>query len=196
MFPEVVLSPVSRNDVGRLAEWLKDPAVNSSWYGVGPNGRPLHMGYDPQDALAASEEEWARIFSDEDRKLYSIRTADGEHIGEGQLVIEWPLQEARLFLLIGRKDLWHHHYGTAALIKLLDQAFRGFQLHRVWADIPDYNTPAQQMFSHLGFVLEGHLRGTHWRDGQWYDSRAMGLLAEEYERRRARLLRADAQQSR
>jgi RimJ/RimL family protein N-acetyltransferase len=48
------------------------------------------------------------------------------------------------------------------------------------------------MFRHVGFVLEGHLRGTHRKDGQWYDSSAMGLLAEEYTRRRARLVGSPA----
>jgi len=61
-------------------------------------------------------------------------------------------------------------------------------LHRAWVDVPEYNEHALQMFRHLGFVLEGHLRRTHRKDNDWYDSFAMGLLADEYPRRRARLL--------
>jgi RimJ/RimL family protein N-acetyltransferase len=48
------------------------------------------------------------------------------------------------------------------------------------------------MFRHLGFVLEGHLRRTHRKENEWYDSFAMGLLADEYPRRRARLLGTEA----
>ena len=102
--------------------------------------------------------------------------------------IERVLQEAQLFILIGRKDLWHQHYGTMALVQLLDQAYESYELHRVWADIPEYNEHALQMFRHLGFVLEGHLRKTHRKDGEWYDSFAMGLLTDEYRRRRARVM--------
>ena len=102
--------------------------------------------------------------------------------------MEWPLEEAQLFILIGRKDLWHHHYGTAALVALLDEAFDNLELHRVWVDVPEYNEHALQMFRHLGFVLEGHLRRTHRKDGNWYDSFAMGLLTDEYSRRRSRVL--------
>jgi RimJ/RimL family protein N-acetyltransferase len=138
--------------------------------------------------LQASDTEFQRVFEDEERKIFSVHTKQGEHIGEGQLVVEWALQEAQLFILIGRKDLWHHHYGTMALVHLLDQAYESYELHRVWADIPEYNEHALEMFDHLGFVLEGHLRKTHRKDDEWYDSSAVGLLVDEYRRRRTRFM--------
>tara|TARA_B100000315_G_C14419161_1_gene514699 strand:+ start:211 stop:798 length:588 start_codon:yes stop_codon:yes gene_type:complete len=188
MLPEVALMPPTREDVERLIDWLNDSEVSSLWYGQGEDGLPLHIGYSPHRVRQATDAEWSRVFESDDRKIFAIYTGAGEHIGEGQLVIEWPLQEAQLFVLIGRKDLWHRHYGTMALIHLLDQAFETYELHRVWADIPEYNEHALQMFRHLGFVLEGHLRKTHRKDDKWYDSYAMGLLTEEYVRRRSRLM--------
>ncbi len=188
MFPEVQLTSITRADVARVEEWLNDTEVNSSWYGVDQNGIPLHIGYSPHEMRQASDEEWEQVFQNDDRKILSVYTTEGDHIGEGQLVIEWPRLEAQLFLLVGLKDLWHHHYGTAALIQLLDQVFDTCQLHRVWVDVPEYNEHALQMFRQLGFVLEGHLRRTHRKNDEWYDSMAMGLLSDEYSRRRARLL--------
>lgn len=188
MFPQITLSSLTREDVNRLADWLSDNDVNGLWYGLGEDGQPLHIGYSPQQILEVSPEEWAEFLDDEDRKIYPVYTSEGEHIGEGQLVIEWPLLEAQLFLLIGRKDLWHHHYGTSALVSLLDEAFNTYELHRVWVDVPEYNENALRMFRHLGFVLEGHFRRTHRKDDNWYDSFAMGLLWDEYPRRRARLM--------
>ena len=188
MLPRVTLEPVKREDLQRMADWLTDRDVNSAWYGLDENGKPLHIGYDPGDLLQASGEQLDETFNDDDRKFYSICSPESEHIGEGQLVVEWPLEEAQLFILIGRKDLWHHHYGTAALLMLLDEAFDGLGLHRVWIDVPEYNTHALQMFRHVGFVLEGHFRRSHRRDDEWYDSFAMGLLIDEYTRRRERLV--------
>ena len=192
MFPEVTLTGTTREDVGRLAEWLNDAEVNAMWYGLGDDGKPLHTGYSPHELFHASDEELGVVVENEDRKIYSVYSQEGEHIGEGQLVVEWPLLEAQLFLLIGRKELWHHHYGTVAMIRLLDQAFETLGLHRVWVDVPEYNEPALQICRHLGFVLEGHLRKTHRKDGEWYDSSAMGLLADEYTRRRDRLMGSPA----
>jgi RimJ/RimL family protein N-acetyltransferase len=188
MFPEIKLTIGTREDVKRIMEWLDDAEVNSMWYGLGDDGKPLHIGYSPHELLEASDEQIQQVFEDEVRRIYSVYTDDGAHIGEGQLVVESPLMEAQLFLLVGRKDLWHHHYGTMAMIKLLDEAYEDHGLHRVWVDVPEYNEHALQMCQHLGFVLEGHLRKTHRKDGQWYDSSAMGLLAEEYMRRRSRLM--------
>lgn len=191
MYPQVALSTVEREDVQRVSDWLTDREVNTFWYGLGDDGQPLHIGYSPQHILQAPPTEWRQVFENEDRKIYSIHSPDGEHVGEGQLVIEWSRQEAQLYILIGRKDLWHLHYGTSALLQLLDEAFTTLKLHRVWVDVPEYNEHALQMFRHLGFVLEGHLRRTHRKDNDWYDSFAMGLLSNEYARRRAKLL-ADA----
>ena len=188
MFPEVKLTTGTREDVKRIIEWLDDAEVNSMWYGLGDDGKPLHIGYSPHELLEASDEQIQQVFEDDVRRIYSVYTDDGAHIGEGQLVVESPLMEAQLFLLVGRKDLWHHHYGTMAMIKLLDEAYEDHGLHRVWVDVPEYNEHALQMCQHLGFVLEGRLRKTHRKDGQWYDSSAMGLLSEEYMRRRSRLM--------
>ena len=188
MLPEISLVQPVREDIQQMADWLSDDEVNSLWYGRGEDGIALHTGYSPHHVIQSNEEEWRRIFEDEDRKIYAIYTKDGQHIGEGQLVIEWPLQEAQIYILIGRKDLWHQHYGTMGLIRLLDEAYNTFDLHRVWADIPEYNEHALQIFRHVGFVLEGHLRKTHPKDGAWFDSLVMGLLTDEYKRRRSRLM--------
>jgi len=188
MFPEVSLEPVTRDDVQRMKDWLDDPEVNSFWYGLGDDGLPIHLSYSPHALLKSSPGDWQETFASEDRKIFSVYTSEGDHIGEGQLIIEWLLVEAQLVLIVGRKDLWHHHYGTMAVVKLLDEAFSNQGLHRVWVDVPEYNEHALQMFRQVGFVLEGHLRKTHRKDGEWYDSFAMGLLMDEYTRRRARLM--------
>ena len=188
MFPEVTLVTPTRQDIQRMADWLDDSEVNAVWYGVGDDGKALHTSYTPEAILAGGSEEWDQTFTDENRAIFSVYSGDGEHIGEGQLAIEWPLLEARIDLLIGRKDLWHHHYGTSALIGLLDHAFGPLARHRVWVDLPEYNEPGMVMAQHLGFVTEGHLRKTHRKDDEWYDSTVLGLLSDEYPRRRAKLM--------
>ena len=188
MFPAVTLVTPTRDDIQRMADWLSDTEVNTVWYGVGEDGKPLHTGYTPEAVLAGGEPEWDQVFNDENRTIYSVYSGDGEHIGEGQLAVEWPLLEARADLLIGRKDLWHHHYGTSALIGLLDHAFGALGLHRVWVEVPEYNEPGLQMCQHVGFVMEGHLRKTHHKNNEWFDSSVLGLLSEEYPRRRAKLM--------
>ena len=187
MLPTVALTSPSKEDVQRLSVWLEDADVNAFWYGLDDDGKPLHASYTPAQVLD-DHQEWEQVFNDGNKKIFSVYTAEGEHIGEGQLLIDWPLKETQIYLLIGRKDLWHHHYGTTAMISLMDLAFDGLKLHRVWVDVPDYNHHALEMVAHIGFVLEGHFRKTHRKDGEWFDSSALGLLSDEYARRRSRLM--------
>ena len=188
MLPDVRLVQVTRDDVSRIAEWLQDEEVNGSWYGLDAQGRALHKGYIPRHMLKASGSEWDQVFNSAERKIFSVLTAEGEHIGEGHMVVEAPLHEAQLFILIGRKDLWYWGFGTAAMVQLLDLAFYIHDLHRAWVDIPEYNLPALHMCERIGFILEGRLRRTHFKGEEWYDSLVMGLLADEYERRRPLLM--------
>ncbi len=195
MLPEVELRPVSREDVARMAQWLKDPEVNGSWYGVDARGNPVHIGYVPEQLIHASAEDWRAAFDSEHRKIFSVYLPSGEHIGEAQLEIDPVLHSGEVFILIGRKDLWFRGYGSAAMIKLLDLAFYTYKLHRVSADVPSYNQPALYMCENIGFHLEGYLRGRRYKDGKWYDSVVMGLLEDEYARRRARLVGQAAPQA-
>lgn len=188
MLPSVNLKTVSVDDLFQVKDWLQDPEINQMWYGCDDNGQPFHAGYDLTFDASERMELVNRLASDRNRDVISVFDELDEHIGEGQLAYEWPLLEAQLFLLIGKKELWHHHFGTAALVKLLDYAFLEKELHRVWVDVPEYNTNALHMVDHVGFVVEGHFRGAHRKDNTWYDSSVLGLLSDEYARRRSRIM--------
>ena len=187
MLPRIKLLPVSRDDVKRIASWLEDDEVNSIWYGRNQEGIPQHVGYSPKEMADAGEELWEQVFVNDPRhKVFSVYD-EGQHIGEGQIFLEPLLSNGRLFILVGRKELWYRGYGTAAMVEMLDLVFYTYNLHRAWVDIPEYNAPALHMCENIGFVLEGHLRGRHPKGDAWYDTLIMGLLTDEYARRRARL---------
>ncbi len=188
MVPEIRLVTAIRQDVERMGRWLRDEEVSASWYGTDAGGEPFHIGYLPRHMVEATPWEWNQVFGDDDRRIFSVLTSDGEHIGEGQMAVEKALSVAQLFILIGQKDLWYKGYGTAALIQLLDLAFDTYGLHRAWVDVPEYNLPALHICERVGFVMEGRFRGAHPKDGKWHDSVVMGLLHNEYARRRTRLV--------
>ena len=188
---QVELKPVNRDDVARLAVWLADPAVAEAWFGRYTYGDPVHLGYDPKKMLHASQAEWDVVFGkthhsqsqphhEHHRDIFSVYSKSGEHIGEGHLAIDAPMGDAHLSVLIGNKDLWHHGYGTAATLALLEHAFDHLDLHRVWVDVPTYNPAARNMFEHLGFKHEGTLRKSRPHAGARHDSFVMGILKDEF----------------
>jgi RimJ/RimL family protein N-acetyltransferase len=183
---QVELRSVTREDVARIAQWLADPEVADAWWGRYTYGDPVHLGYDPKKMVTASDAEWNEVFlephQEPHRDIFSVYTKSGEHIGEGHLAIEERLGDAHLSVLIGRKDLWHHGYGTAATLALLEHAFDHLELYRVWVDVPTYNAAARAMFEHLGFKHEGTLRKSRPHAGARYDSFIMGMLRDEFHR--------------
>ena len=113
--------------------------------------------------IKASQSEWNEVFNDPHhephRDIFSIyRIKDNMHIGEGQLSIDEALGDAQISILIGNKEEWHKGYGTAASLAMLEHIFIHLGLYRAWVDIPEYNSPAKNMFEHLGFTHEGTLR--------------------------------------
>ncbi len=176
----VMLKSVSREDVSRIRLWLEDDEVSENWFGRYSYGDPAHLGYHPTEMEDASDQDWQHVFNNPEHRIFSIYTEAGEHIGEVHLAIEESLGDGQVSLLIGRKDQWHKGYGTSAMIASLNLAFNEYNLYRVWADIPEYNTAAMLMARHLGFVHEGTLRKSRPHEGSRFDSVIMGMLAAEY----------------
>ena len=179
----VVLKTVNREDVSRINQWLADDEVSESWFGRYAYGNPAHLGYHPEEMEKASDEEWHRVFDNPEHRIESVYTPEGDHIGEIHIAIEESLADGQLSILIGRKELWHQGYGTAATRASLELAFDEYGLYRVWVDIPEYNDAARHMFSHLGFVHEGTLRKSRPHEGARFDSVVMGILGAEYSQR-------------
>ena len=179
----VVLKSVNRDDVSRIRHWLADDEISESWFGRYAYGDPAHLGYHPDRMEKASEADWQRVFDNPEHRIMSVYTTDDEHIGEIHIAIEESLADGQLSILVGRKDLWHHGYGTAAAKASLELAFNEYGLDRVWVDIPEYNEAARHMFAHLGFVHEGTLRKSRPHEGARFDSVVMGILGAEYSNR-------------
>jgi RimJ/RimL family protein N-acetyltransferase len=180
----VELRPVTREDVQRIADWLDDQEVAEAWFGRYTYGDAAHLGYEPKEMIGASEAAWDEVFHDPHhephRDIFSVYTLSGEHIGEGQLSIDEALGDAQISVLIGQKALWHHGYGTSAVIAMLEHIFEHLGLHRAWVDVPEYNTGARAMFEHIGFQHEGTLRQSRPHEGARHNSVILGMLANEY----------------
>ena len=151
MLPIVQLRQVTRDDVQRISGWLSDEDVSSRWFGHYACGDPVHRGYEPMLMLAASTEDWVRVFDRDRRRLiFAVYSAEEGHIGECQAVFD-EAGDVEISLLIGRKELWHRGFGAAAAIQLLDRIFYDFPVGQAWVSIPQNNLAALRLFNRLGF---------------------------------------------
>ena len=181
MLPEITLKSVSRDDVDRIAWWLQDEDLSSRWFGRYGIDDPVHPGYDPGHMLEASDWEWRRTFADPRRSIFSIYSTADEHVGECQVQLDGE-GGAELSVLIGRKDLWHHGYGTATMLELLDKVFNTMRLESAWVTVPVENRPAIGLFEKLGFVIAS---GEHVKHGE-IDVAHMTVSSARYSARDSR----------
>ncbi len=64
----------------------------------------------------------------------------------------------------------------------LDFAFEMLNMHRIEAEVIEYNIPAQQIeIDYLGFIVEGRKRKSVYKCGKYYDSLVLGMLREDWE---------------
>lgn len=175
----IELRTVSKEDVIRIEKWLKDDEIAEAWFGRYSYGDSAHLAYNPSEAASFSNKKWKEVFEDSDHKILSIY-ASGEHVGEVHLAIEEALGDGQLSVLVGRKDLWHKGFGSAATSKMIELGFREYNLFRIWVDVPEYNKNAISLFRQFGFIHEGTLRQSRPHDGARFDSVVMGILKNEY----------------
>lgn len=77
-----------------------------------------------------------------------------------------------------------HGYATEAVRELLAIAFDGLRLRRVVANSFEANEPSWRLMERVGMRREALTLGESLhRDGEWLDSVAYGLLAEEWRNR-------------
>ena len=175
----ITLKSVVKDDVLRVQKWLENETVADSWFGRYSYGDFAHLGYHPEEMVHAHKEEWDKVFSNPEHKIFSIYN-NINHVGESHLAIEESLGDAQLSILIGEPDNWHKGFGTAAAKATIKMAFEEFRIFRVWVDIPEYNQDAINMFSHLNFTHEGTLRKSRPHHGARHNSVIMGMLVDEY----------------
>ena len=68
-YPNINLRNITRDDVKRIVEWIKDDEVAELWFGRYSYGDAAHLGYDPQKMLTSSKEDWDRTFDDKNQNL-------------------------------------------------------------------------------------------------------------------------------
>ncbi|MBN19293.1 MAG: hypothetical protein CL758_07475 [Chloroflexi bacterium] len=175
----ITLKSVIKDDVLNVQRWLENELVADSWFGRYSYGDFAHLGYHPEEMAHAHKEEWDKVFSDPEHKIFSIYH-NNEHVGESHLAIEESLGDAQLSILIGDPNNWHKGYGTAAAKATIKMAFEEFRIFRIWVDIPEYNEDAINMFSHMNFTHEGTLRKSRPHHGARHNSVIMGILVDEY----------------
>jgi RimJ/RimL family protein N-acetyltransferase len=171
------LRPLVSADAAALFAICSDEAVMR--YGSSPAWTDLQMAVDKieKDRRAAADGLCL--------KLGLFRRTDGALLGDCTFFqIDEPCRRAEIGYALAA-SAWGFGFATEAISALLAYGFGELKLNRVEADIDPLNVASARVLERQGFVREGLLRERWIVGGRKSDSAMYGLLAQDYEARRA-----------
>lgn len=173
----ICLGPIDHdNDPPVISRWSHDPEFQSL-VETKPV-YPVSVGYMKKQLEALEKEQ------DERNELYyfTIRLRENDRLIGFACIrgIEWSHAAGWVHLGIGDRQDRRRRLGTEALDLLLEYAFHELNLHRLGAEIAEYNLAAHRLFEKAGFIEEVRRRKALSRAGQRWDLLLYGLLAQEW----------------
>ena len=169
----VRLRAAERDDVKKFYVWLNDPDVT----------RYLSL-YLPMSMV--DEENWFETMTrrDQSEKTLVIEVRDGEGwkmIGNCSVFgIDLVNRFGELGIMLGEKDEWDKGYGTETMVLLLRHCFDTLNLNRAYLHVYAENKRANRSYEKAGFVEEGRLRESVYKDGKYDDVIVMSVLRSEW----------------
>ena len=83
---------------------------------------------------------------------------------------------ADVAIMIGEKKFRSKGLGTLTLQKLIRFGFRQLKLHRIGAEVFEYNHESEKLFTKLNFKKEVILKHALWRYGKWWNIHVLSLI--------------------
>tara|TARA_R110002096_G_scaffold435927_1_gene664284 strand:- start:52840 stop:53358 length:519 start_codon:yes stop_codon:yes gene_type:complete len=164
------LRAVEENDLKTLLEWRNKPH--------------LRKYFREYRELSWDQQIWWYeniVLKDDKVRMFSVVDDDDTLLGAcGLCYINWVDRNADFSIYLGHNDIYiDDELAIDAAKTLIKYGFEELNLHRLWAEIYDFDEPKKEMFKTLGFELDGRHRETHWTDGKWCDSLFFSLLKQE-----------------
>ena len=169
---EVRLRPATAADSERLFRWRNLPDVARWMY---------------SDHLITPDEHarWIATALVDPTRRYWIIEMDGTPVGLAGLVdISTRNRTATLVHYLADPITRGRGLGAFVEVWLLDQTFRELELNKLWCEVLFENQRAWKMHEGFGFTREAHYRAHVWKAGTPHDVLGLGMLAEDWTRRR------------
>jgi len=94
--------------------------------------------------------------------------------------ILWNDRVGTCGIFVGDKKEQGKGYGTEAMKLLLEYGFNTLNLNRLDLKVNDFNLRAIKCYQRLGFVEEGRMRQSCFRNGEYHDQIIMSILRSEW----------------
>ncbi|MCM3490030.1 GNAT family N-acetyltransferase [Alkalihalophilus marmarensis] len=111
-----------------------------------------------------------------DQKHFKISDAQEEIIGLAQVFnLDFINRKAQIGILIKQKHT-SKGYGKLTLKALINFCFYELNLHKIEVEILEYNEASMQLFIKNGFILEGTLKESAFKNGNYVNVNILSLI--------------------
>jgi RimJ/RimL family protein N-acetyltransferase len=161
------LRAIEKSDLKTLMDWRNKPELRQYFREY------RELGSDQQNAWYEN-----MVLNDNRVRMFAILNSEKQLIGAcGLCYINWVDHNADFSIYIGHDDIYiDEDLAIDVSQTMIKYAFEELNMHRLWAEIYDFDHPKTKMFNTLGFELDGRHRETHWTNGKWCDSLFFSLL--------------------
>ncbi|TFG17923.1 MAG: N-acetyltransferase [Promethearchaeota archaeon] len=166
---DVILAPLKREYIDKFLEWLNDPEVTQHLMRFRPLTREM-------------EEDWFDSLKDREGDIiFAILINQNQLIGNCSIMnILWNDRVGTCGIFIGDKKEQGKGYGTEAMKLLLEYGFNTLNLNRIDLKVNDFNSRAIRCYQKIGFIEEGRMRQSCFRNGEYHDQLIMSILHSEW----------------
>ena len=129
------------------------------------------------------QREWFESISKKNstRKMFIIESERKRPIGIcGLININFEQKNAEVAIILGEKETHGKGIGTEILRLLLEYGFKKLKLHRISAEIFEYNIISIKLFETLNFEYELTLNQRLWRKGRWWNVLVYSILEGKF----------------
>tara|TARA_B100001540_G_C15806677_1_gene642398 strand:+ start:872 stop:1375 length:504 start_codon:yes stop_codon:yes gene_type:complete len=151
------LKKITKKDLESIIKWRNNPNI---------------MRYNTQFFLLNMEyqSKWFEKINkkNSNQKMFIFKYGKS-NVGVGGLInIDKQNKSADIAIIIGETKIHGHGIGTKILQMLVEYGFKKMKLHRIGADVFEYNHISLRLFEKLNFEREGFLEDCLWRYGRWW----------------------------
>ena len=172
----VELKPASETDRQRLFDWRIDPGVDRWMSDAAAPDWDLHNYWFNNLLSDPDVQGWVIYFAHEPVGFLSLTGLQG------------PNRRAEWGWYVASAVARGRGVGRAAQVLGLEIAFADYGLERVWAQVLADNDAALRAQGAAGFRREGYLRNHLFKAGSLHDVVILGVLANEWNENRERLI--------
>jgi UDP-4-amino-4,6-dideoxy-N-acetyl-beta-L-altrosamine N-acetyltransferase len=118
---------------------------------------------------------------DSDKIMFVIIDESKKSLGVcGLTHINYKTHSADVAILLGDVTVHGKGVGEESLKLLIEYGFKKINLHRIKAEIFEFNTASIKLFEKVKFKQEAILKDSLWRDGRWWNTYVYSIFANDY----------------